>query len=74
MSRNHLLPLSRLRFDSDGDGRVDLVNFLNFFLSRDCEERRSATRVTRSFEAIREDALHKQIGEVKKQTAGQVDR
>eukprot|EP00903_Cladosiphon_okamuranus_P013950 g12974.t1 len=61
------------RFDANGDGRIDLLNFLNFFLSRDRKERRRAARVTRALEAMREDALHKQVDKIKKQTIGHVD-
>lgn len=62
------------RFDANGDGRIDLLNFLNFFLTRDRKERRRAARVTRALEAMREDALHKQVDKIKKKTIGQVDR
>lgn len=62
------------RFDANGDGRIDLLNFLNFFLTRDRKERRRAARVTRALEAMREDALHKQVDKIKKQTIGTVDR
>lgn len=68
------LSLPRRRFDTEGDGRVDLLNFLNFFLTRSCKERRSAARVTRALGAIRDDALHKQINKLKKQTVDHVDR
>ncbi|CAM9842968.1 unnamed protein product [Pylaiella littoralis] len=61
------------RFDANGDGRIDLLNFLNFFLTRDRKERRRAARVTRALEAVREDALHKQVDKVKKLTVGHVD-
>lgn len=61
-------------FDANGDGRIDLLNFLNFFLTRDRKERRRAARVTRALEAMREDALHKQVDKIKKQTIGHVDR
>ncbi|CAN0374254.1 unnamed protein product, partial [Phaeothamnion confervicola] len=43
----------RSRFDTDGDGRVDLLNFLNFFVTRDNIERRSAARVGRAVEVLR---------------------
>lgn len=62
------------RFDANGDGRIDLLNFLNFFLTRDRKERRSAARVTRALEAIREDALSKQVEKPKKQTTETIDR
>lgn len=58
----------------NGDGRVDLLNFLNFFLTRDRKEKRSAVRVTRALEAIREDALNKQVDKLKKQTIDRIDR
>lgn len=70
-----LLSINRAhRFDANGDGRVDLLNFLNFFLTRDRKEHRSAARVNRAFEAIRDDALHKQVDKVKKQTIDHIDR
>ena len=62
------------RFDVDGDGRIDLLNFLNFFLTRDRKERRSAARVTRALEAIREDALNKQADKTKITNADYIDR
>ena len=67
-------PPPPIRFDANGDGRIDLLNFLNFFLTRDRKERRRAARVTRALEAMREDALHKQVDKIKKQTIGHVDR
>lgn len=67
-------PLTPHSFDGNGDGRIDLLNFLNFFLTRDRKERRRAARVTRALEAMREDALHKQVDKIKKQTIGHVDR
>lgn len=67
-------PFGTGRFDASGDGRIDLLNFLNFFLTRDRKERRRAARVTRALEAMREDALNKQVDKIKKQTIGQVDR
>ncbi|CAM9186272.1 unnamed protein product, partial [Ectocarpus fasciculatus] len=69
----HEQELVKERFDVNGDGRIDLLNFLNFFLTRDRKERRRAARVTRALEAIREDALHKQVDKIKKQTIGHVD-
>ncbi|CAM9405848.1 unnamed protein product, partial [Choristocarpus tenellus] len=63
----------RERFDHDGDGRVDLLNFLNFFLSRENKERRSVGRVTRGLEALHEDALHMQMDKLKKLSVDNID-
>eukprot|EP00904_Undaria_pinnatifida_P002651 jgi/Undpi1/12387/HiC_scaffold_5.g02059.m1 len=69
----HEQELIKERFDVDGDGRIDLLNFLNFFLTRDRKERRSAARVTRALEAIREDALNKQADKTKITNADYID-
>ncbi|CAM9910415.1 unnamed protein product, partial [Ascophyllum nodosum] len=69
----HEQELVKERFDPSGDGRVDLLNFVNFFLMRDRMERRSAARVTKALDAMREDALSKQADKAKKQTIDSVD-
>ncbi len=49
------------RFDIDGDGRVDFLNFLQFFFSKENKERRSASRVSSAVDVLRSYilSLHK---------------
>jgi hypothetical protein len=53
------------RFDLDGDNKVDLLNFLNFFLSKDNKEKRTATRVSYALEALKNYALSMQSEKLK---------
>ncbi len=41
------------RFDIDGDGRVDFLNFLQFFFSKENKDRRSASRVLSAVDVLR---------------------
>jgi Ca2+-binding EF-hand superfamily protein len=60
-------------FDLDCDGRVDLLNFLNFFLTRNNKEKRSAARVFGALEVLRSHVRSIQDPKKKGQNTDKVD-
>jgi hypothetical protein len=67
-------PLICSHFDLDGDGRVDLLNFLKFFLSKDNKEKRTATRVSHGLNTMRNFGLSMQKDKLKASNTDKVDR
>lgn len=70
----HMCAHTHRRFDQDGDNKVDLMNFLNFFLSRDNHDKRTSVRVTHACEALRTWILSMQVPKLKAQNSDHVDR
>ncbi|KAG5183282.1 hypothetical protein JKP88DRAFT_241452 [Tribonema minus] len=73
VTAEELETIIRSRFDLDGDGRVDLLNFLKFFLSKDNKDRRMAARVSHALEALRNWALSMQKEKLKGANTNNVD-
>eukprot|EP00611_Tribonema_gayanum_P013061 TRINITY_DN2382_c0_g1_i1.p1 TRINITY_DN2382_c0_g1~~TRINITY_DN2382_c0_g1_i1.p1 ORF type:complete len:1787 (+),score=415.93 TRINITY_DN2382_c0_g1_i1:3-5363(+) len=73
VTAEELETIIRSRFDLDGDGRVDLLNFLKFFLSKDNKDRRMAARVSHALEALHNWALSMQKEKLKGANTNNVD-